>query len=215
MYIYSLKNKNNLKEIYIGKTSNIKQRIYAHKSCAKRKIDRPIYNWINKIGFDNIEVNIEVECLKSQIDYYEQKIIKKYEDLDYIIYNEQLTKNYSPVDNINEKFEYREEVWDLYNNTNLPRQEIIEYFNISDSLLSKIIQEHGGSNRKGKLYGYYEEIQDAIISGVPIRELAREYGVAKNSISNINTGITAYNPKLEYPLNKYVRNEIIKRFQFK
>ena len=187
MYIYSLKNKNNLKEIYIGKTSNIKQRMYAHKNCAKKKINRPIYNWINKIGFDNIEVNIEVECLKSQIDYYEQKIIKKYEDLDYIIYNEQLTKNYNPVDNINEKFEYRKEVWDLYNNTNLPRQEIIEYFNISDSLLSKIIQEHGGSNRKGKLYGYYEEIQDAIISGVPIRELAREYGVAKNSISNINT----------------------------
>ena len=103
----------------------------------------------------------------------------------------------------------------MYNNTNLPRQEIIEYFNISDSLLSKIIQEHGGSNRKGKLYGYYEEIQDAIISGVPIRELAREYGVAKNSISNINTGITAYNPELEYPLNKYVRDEIMKRFQFK
>ena len=215
MYIYSLKNKNNLKEIYIGKTSNIKQRMHAHKNCAKKKINRPIYNWINKIGFDNIEVNIEVECLKSQIDYYEQKIIKKYEDLDYIIYNEQLTKNYNPVDNINEKSEYREEVWNLYNNTNLPRQEIIEYFNISDSLLSKIIQEHGGSNRKGKLYGYYEEIQDAIISGVPIRELAREYGVAKNLISNINTGITAYNPELEYPLNKYVRDEIMKRFQFK
>ena len=132
-----------------------------------------------------------------------------------IIYNEQLTKNYNPVNNINEKFEYREEVWDLYNNTNLPRQEIIEYFNISDSLLSKIIQEHGGSNRKGKLYGYYEEIQDAIMSGIPIRELAREYGVAKNSISNINVGITAYNPELEYPLNKYVRDEIVKRFQFK
>ena len=46
-------------------------------------------------------------------------------------------------------------------------------------------------------------------------DLAREYGVAKNSISNINTGITAYNPKLEYPLNKYVRDEIMKRFQFK
>ena len=97
----------------------------------------------------------------------------------------------------------------------MDNNKFIEYFNISDSLLSKIIQEHGGSNRKGKLYGYYEEIQDAIISGVPIRELAREYGVAKNSISNINTGITAYTPKLESPLNKYVRNEIIKRFQFK
>lgn len=49
----------------------------------------------------------------------------------------------------------------------------------------------------------------------PIRELAREYGVAKNSISNINVGITAYNSELEYPLNKNVRDEIIKRFQFK
>lgn len=131
------------------------------------------------------------------------------------MYNEQLTKNYNPFKKINEKFEYREEVWNLYKNTNLPRQEIAEYFGISDSLLTKIIQEHGGSNRKGKLFGYYEEIQNAIMSGIPIRELAREYGVAKNSISNINVGITAYNSKLQYPLNKYVRDEIVKRFQFK
>ena len=215
MYIYSLKNKNNLKEIYIGKTSNVKQRMYAHKSCAKRNIDRPIYNWINKIGFENIEINIELECIKSQVDEYEYKTIKKYEEEGYVVYNEQLTNNYIPLENMNKKFEYREEVWDLYNNTNLPREEIIEHFGISDSLLTKIIQEYGGSNIKGKLFCYYEEIQNAIMSGIPIRELAREYGVAKNSISNINTGITAYNPDLDYPLNKYVRDEVMKRFQFK
>lgn len=169
MYIYSLKNKNNLKEIYIGKAANIKQRIYAHKNCAKKNINRPIYNWINKIGFENIKIDIELECIKSQADEYEYEYqtIKKYEKEGYKIYNEQLTKNYNLSKKIDKKFEDREEVWNLYKNTDLPRQEIIEHFGISDSLLTKIIQEHRGSNRKGKLFGYYEEIQNAIMSGIP------------------------------------------------
>lgn len=215
MIIYLLKNKNNEKEIYVGKTTNLKNRLYAHKSCTIKKVDRPIYNWINEIGFDNLIVETELECLSSQADYYEKETIKKYENLGFKVLNEQLTKNYCPTENFSNKFLYRKEVWELYNNTTLPREEIIEIFGISDSLLSKIIQENGGSNRKGKLYGYYEEIQNAIMSGIPIRELAREYNVAKNSISNINIGITAYNPELDYPLNKNVRESIVKKFYFK
>lgn len=103
----------------------------------------------------------------------------------------------------------------MYQDKTVSRKEICDFFGISDSLLSKIVIEHGGSQRKGKLFGKYEEIQQKIMAGVPIRQLASEYGVAKNSIANINTGITAYNPNLDYPLNKYVRNKIMRDSWFK
>ena len=215
MVIYLLKNKNNTKEIYIGKTKNLKKRIYTHKSCAVRKVNRPIYNWINKIGFENLIIETELECSDSQADLYEKETIKKYENLGYKVLNEQLTKTYCPIENFDKKFIHRKEVWDLYSNSTLSRKEIVRLFNISDSLLSKIIQENKGSNRKNKLYGHYEEIQSDLMKGVPIREIAREYGVSKNSISNINKGITSYNPNLSYPLNKEIRESIIKKYQFK
>ena len=215
MVIYLLKNKNNTKEIYIGKTKNLRNRIYAHKSCAIRKINRPIYNWINEIGFENLIIETELECSESQADLYEKETIRKYENLGYKVLNEQLTKKYCPIENFDNKFIHKKEVWDLYNNSTLSRKEIIRLFNISDSLLSKIIQENKGSNRKNKLYGHYEEIQSDIIKGIPIREIARKYEVSKNSISNINKGITSYNPNLSYPLNKEVRESIVKEYQFK
>lgn len=47
----------------------------------------------------------------------------------------------------------------MYQDKTVSRKEICDCFGISDSLLSKIITEHGGSQRKGKLFGKYEEIQ--------------------------------------------------------
>jgi len=56
MIIYKIQNKNNCNEIYIGKTKNLKNRIYQHKSRAKQHCDKKVYKWINSIGFDNIEL---------------------------------------------------------------------------------------------------------------------------------------------------------------
>ena len=46
MIIYKIQNKNNCNEIYIGKTKNLKNRIYQHKSRAKRHCDKKVHNWI-------------------------------------------------------------------------------------------------------------------------------------------------------------------------
>lgn len=154
------------------------------------------------------------ECSASDVDYWEGYYINFYQKNGYIVYNQQLTTGYNPIKNINKTFSQREELWDVYCNTSLSKYEIAEEFGISISLIFKIIQEHGGSPRKNKLENYYEEIQKKIIDGVPIRQLAREYNVCKNAISNINKGITAYNPSLQYPLNDKVRDKIVEQSRF-
>ena len=55
MYIYSIYPKSGNKEIYIGKTNNIKQRMYAHKSCVTNNNTQKKYDCMRKIGWDNIE----------------------------------------------------------------------------------------------------------------------------------------------------------------
>lgn len=217
MFIYSIKEKNNKKEIYIGKTTNIINRAYSHKSAAKNS-ERPLYEWIRKCGgWENMVMEEIKECEVIYVDYWEQYYISFYEKQGYVLHNLQLTKGYNPIKNIYTKVSQnkKEAIWDIYCNTSLTIYEIAEDFAISTSMLSKIVQEHGGSLRKNKLEDYYEEIQMQIQNGVPIRQLARKYHVCKNAISNINKGITAYNPNLQYPLNEKVRDEIFKQFQFK
>ena len=215
MFIYSITNKNFPKEIYIGKTTNLISRAYAHK-CSSQYTKRSIYDWIRTCGgWETMNMTEIKECPAKDVDYWEWFYIDKYQKEGYKIYNQQLTIGYNPSINVYKEFTKREEVWDIYCNTSLSRYEIADEFGISISLLSKIIQEHGGSPRKNKLEDYYEDIQNKIMNGVPIRQLAREYNVCKNSIANINTGITAYNPKLKYPLNDEVRDDIMHHFQFK
>lgn len=217
MLIYSIRRKDNLKEIYIGKTNNLRNRIAIHKSKMIKKQDRLLYNWMNEIGYDNLYFQVEEDnILIENINDKEKKYIKKYEELGYKMLNEQLTKNYIPLNKgSNEPFKDREKLWEMYRDTNLSKITIAKYFRVSSSLVSKVVKEHGGTNRKCKLQDHYEEIQKQIMNGVPIRVLAKKYNVRKNSISNINKGITAYNPKLSYPLNENVRDDIIKRTQFK
>lgn len=50
MYIYSIINKNNPKEIYIGKTNNIKARFYGHKSCILNGNPQRKYIWMRQVG---------------------------------------------------------------------------------------------------------------------------------------------------------------------
>lgn len=217
MLIYSIRRKDNLKEIYIGKTNNLRNRVAVHKSKMIKKQDRLLYDWMNSIGYDNLYFQIEEDNISAEeIDNKEKEYIKKYEDLNYKMLNEQLTKNYTPFNGgSNEPFKDREKLWEIYRDTNLSKLTIAKHFGVSSSLVSKVVKEHSGTNRKYKLQDYYGEIQKQIMDGVPIRVLARKYNVRKNSISNINKGITAYNSKLSYPLNENVREEIMKRAQFK
>ena len=201
MTIYALTIKNIENEIYIGKTNNLQQRLYAHKSSCAGKNDRIVYKWINNYGWDNVIPLVLCECNENEADDKELFYIKLYENKGYKIYNQQLTKDYNP-DTSKKYCDKREDIWNDYVNSDISKNELATKYNVSTSLISKIIQEHGGSNRKSKLYGKFEEIQRKIIDGVPIRQLAREYGVSKNAISNVNKGITAYNPNLSYPLNK-------------
>lgn len=215
MIIYGLTIENVEGEIYIGKTSNLIKRLYSHKSKARKEPNIPVYTWINKYGWENVKPIILCECSKEEADEKEKYFIKLYENKGYKVANTQLTKNFEGFENLGNKFQKREEVWLDYTQTDMSRQEIAEKYKISCSLISKIIQEHGGTTRKDKLYGLYEEIQQKIISGVSIRKLAREYGVQKTAITNINKGITAYNPNLSYPLNEKVRDKNLRDSWFK
>jgi hypothetical protein len=136
------------------------------------------------------------ESFNLEIEY-----IKLYESKGFNLLNEQHNSQYEPALNFNKRIFNKDEIWKDYLNGK-GRVEICLSYGISDSMLSKIISENGGINRISKLEPYFKEIQDSIIQGVPIRKLARKYNVCKNSISNINKGITAYDPNLNYPLNK-------------
>ena len=214
MFIYSLYNKNNKNEIYIGKTSNVTSRLYSHKSSSKYS-NRKLYKWIREIGWNSVKCEVLKKCDVTDVNELEVYFIKKYESLGYTLLNEQHTNSYNAQDSFDKLVENKYDIWKIYSTTDISRFEICDMFDISNSMLSKIILENGGSTRKHKLEDYYDTIQHLIMSGVPIREIARRYNVSKNSISNINKGITAYNPKLEYPLNKYVVKDIIKKYQFK
>ena len=54
MYIYSIYPKDGTKEIYIGKTNNIKQRMYSHKSCVVNNNPQNKYVWMKSFGWNNL-----------------------------------------------------------------------------------------------------------------------------------------------------------------
>ena len=142
MIIYKIQNKNNCNEIYIGKTKNLKNRIYQHKSRAKRHCYKKVYNWINNIGFNNIEFIIECICDDKDSSLIERETVKKYEELGYILYNDQLTKLFNPS---NTRFNDRHSVYELYLNSNMSISEVADKFSISESLAKKIIKEYNYS----------------------------------------------------------------------
>ena len=87
MFIYSIKEKNNKKEIYIGKTTNIINRAYSHKSAAKNS-ERPLYEWIRKCGgWENMVMEEIKECEVIYVDYWEQYYISFYEKQGYVLHN--------------------------------------------------------------------------------------------------------------------------------
>ena len=214
MFIYTIRDANNMKEIYIGKTVNFERRRYSHIRNAvngSSKSDEDLYKWMRLVGIDNLVFSIECECDDSMADSMERATVKKYESLGYSLHNKQLTSGYVQI---HKRFEHRDEVYDMIVNQHKSDTEIADTFGISKSLIRKIKFECDYHNRS-KLYYIHEEIQQKIISGVPIRQLAREYGVCKNAICNINCGKAFYNPNLHYPLNENVRDKNLRNSWFK
>jgi predicted GIY-YIG superfamily endonuclease len=75
-YIYSL-NINN-KPIYIGQTKDVKKRYGRHKSDFNRKVNKKIYNVLNKYidNFDLVKIKILKVCSVYEVNIYEMKYIK-------------------------------------------------------------------------------------------------------------------------------------------
>lgn len=214
MFIYTIQDKNNLRDIYIGQTKNFEARCYTHKRAAFHKSSKSssdLYKWMRSVGEDNLLFSIECECDISNVRELERQTVKKYESLGFTIHNKQLTSGYVQI---HERFEHRDEVYDMIVNKNMTDDEVANAFNISKSLIGKIMAERS-FHKRSKLFYVQEEIKEKIVSGIPIRQLAREYGVAKSAIGNINCGKAFYDPLLDYPLNKNVRDDNLRNSWFK
>ena len=212
MFIYTISSHN--KEIYVGQTKNTQHRWYCHRMSALNenspKSNQSLYTWMRKVGVDNLMFSIECECDDSISRDVERNTVKKYEQLGYKLYNRQLTRGYGFS---YARFEHRDEVYDMIVNQNISDDEVANHFGISKSLIGKIMSERGV--HRNKLYKFHKEIQQKIISGVPLRQLAREYNVCKSAIGNINNGTAYFDESLDYPLNKNVRDENLRKSWFK
>lgn len=75
--IYKIENKITNK-VYIGQSTDIEKRIRDHKSSIG-KIDRDLYNDMEKYGIDNFSFEILEECQEKELDYLETKYIEKFD----------------------------------------------------------------------------------------------------------------------------------------
>jgi|ERR1700722_6091070 len=74
-FIYQIKNLLDNK-IYIGQSINIKERWHRHKKNARRKINHPLYDSINKYGVENFLFEIIKECeTQEDADFFEKQFI--------------------------------------------------------------------------------------------------------------------------------------------
>lgn len=170
------------------------------------KANFDLYRWMRSVGEDNLLFSIECECSESDARDIERKTVKKYESLGYNLHNKQLTANYSSV---NERFNYRDEVYDMLVNQHISDDEIVSTLGISKSLIGKILSERN-FHRKSKLFDVHKEIHQKIVNGISLHQLAREYGVCKSAIGNM-----FYDSTLDYPLNQHVREKNLRDSWFK
>lgn len=79
--IYKIVNLLNNK-IYIGQSVNIQERWRRHKKNAKRKINHPLYDSINKYGSENFSIEIINECrTQEEADALEKQLILEHDTL--------------------------------------------------------------------------------------------------------------------------------------
>ena len=114
MYIYTIRNKLNDNEIYIGSTKNsVRRRNTLHKSACRTKCS-PLYNHINQNGgWDNYycELFEEFNGTTQQLKQREGELIRQFKnDSSMICLNHNIAGR-TPLQNLNEKYksnpEYR------------------------------------------------------------------------------------------------------------
>lgn len=93
-YIYLLRNRIT-DGIYIGQTSDVKRRMYEHKShsLSKEVHDMKLHRAIKQYGFENFEVTVLEEVPYNLKDSMEEYYIKKYNALSAENYNERQGTN--------------------------------------------------------------------------------------------------------------------------
>ena len=115
MYIYTIRNKTNDREIYIGSTKNsVRRRNTLHKSACKQEKITPLYEHINRNGgYDNFycELYEEFDGTLDELKKREGELIRQFKnDPEYICINHNIAGR-TPLQNLNEKYktnpEYR------------------------------------------------------------------------------------------------------------
>ena len=81
-FIYRITNKINNK-VYIGKTElSIKARWRRHLDCVRKKVNRYLYDAINKYGIDNFSIEVIESCSINKLSEREKYWIKFYKSQD-------------------------------------------------------------------------------------------------------------------------------------
>ena len=115
MYIYTIRNKTNDNEVYIGSTKNsVRRRSTLHKSACRTK-SSPLYNHINQNGgWDNFycELYEEFDGTLDELKKREGELIRQFKnDPNHICLNHNIAGR-TPLQNMNEKYknnpEYRQ-----------------------------------------------------------------------------------------------------------
>lgn len=138
---------------YIGKSKNIQQRWYQHRSSYKKVLYNSLYVDMQTYGIENFKIEIVEECKEEELTKREH----------YYIYT--LNPYYNDTTGID--------------------------YSISNSKLSEV---------------EVIRIQVALIKGEKIKDLASEYMLSVNTISNINTGKSWHNSSFVYPLKNTEKN---------
>jgi len=94
MYIYTIKQINNPRTVYVGSTNDFQKRQYHHKSCSKLNVDCPLYRYINENGgWHNFSMEIykEIDTSNVELKQHEGDLIKSYMyDPNYDIINKKI-----------------------------------------------------------------------------------------------------------------------------
>lgn len=174
--IYKWENKINGK-IYIGQSVNLSSRYNRYKSDSKkekRKTDRPIDRAMKKYGFSNFDYEILCIIDESVQEFESKELLDKLE-IYYISYFNSL---------INTGHGYNVESGGSLQKIK-PKLTFEEKLNLSRTLSSKTIIL----------------IQNMLIEGYFIKDIAKKFKINISVVSDINTGKKFKNKKLTYPLN--------------
>ena len=173
--IYIIKN-NISNKVYIGQSVDVNRRISAHKSLLKRNKHENDYlqKSFNKDGAENFEFKLIELCDKSELDYKERYWIKYYDSMN-------REKGYNMESGGNENKEFSKDRIESIKGKGNP----MYGKHHSDKTKESIMKANRGHNNK-LTEKEVSEIKEKLSFGNEVNKLAKEYNVAKSTISKIN-----------------------------